>query len=207
MMPNAFYYKRVHISNPKSVKVLLDKFKLNGNRVVATPYNISMHLSKDNCPNGNQLNDTELLDMQDNYRTLVGTFIWLQTTTRIDILQTVLVLSQFVANPGWDHYKAAIRLLRYLQGTIDLGIEYNIESNPKLIGYADSDHASHECRRSIYSYIFMMAGGPIVWKNGFEDRFSLSTAERYSLNVVRSFLKALVSALAKLFAITSRFCD
>jgi hypothetical protein len=144
MMPNALYYKRVHISNPKSVKVLLDKFNLNGNRVVATPYNISMHLSKDNCPNGNQLNDTELLDMQDNYRTLVGTFIWLQTTTRIDILQTVLVLSQFVANPGWIHYKAAIRLLRYLQGTIDLGIEYSIESDPKLIGYADSDHASHE---------------------------------------------------------------
>jgi hypothetical protein len=113
MMPNALYYKRVHISNPKSVKVLLDKFKLNGNRVVATPYNISMHLSKDNCPNGNQLNDTELLDMQDNYRTLVGTFIWLQTTTRIDILQTVLVLSQFVANPRWEHYKAAIRLLKY----------------------------------------------------------------------------------------------
>ena len=177
MMPNALYYKRVHISNPKSVKVLLDKFKLNGNRVVATPYNISMHLSKDNCPNGNQLNDTELLDMQDNYRTLVGTFIWLQTTTRIDILQTVLVLSQFVANPGWDHYKAAIRLLRYLQGTIDLGIEFSIESDPKLIGYADSDHASHENRRSVYSYIFMMAGGPIAWKNGFENRFSLSTAE------------------------------
>ena len=177
MMPNALYYKRVHISNPKSVKVLLDKFKLNGNRVVATPYNISMHLSKDNCPNGNQLNDTELLDMQDNYRTLVGTFIWLQTTTRIDILQTVLVLSQFVANPGWDHYRAAIRLLRYLQGTIDLGIEYSIESDPKLIGYADADHASHEGRRSVYSYIFMMAGGPIAWKNGFENRFSLSTAE------------------------------
>jgi hypothetical protein len=115
--------------------------------------------------------------MQDNYRILVGTFIWLQTTTRIDILQTVLVLSQFVANPAWEHYKAAIRLLRYLQGTIDLGIEYSIESDPKLIGYADSDHASHECRRSIYSYIFMLAGGPIAWKNGFEDRFSLSTAE------------------------------
>jgi len=176
-IPNQLYFKKVHISNPKSVNVLLDKFKIKGNRVVATPYNVSLPLSKEQCPKGVQLNDHELLLMQDNYRILVGTFIWLQTTTRIDILQTVLVLSQFVANPAWEHYKAAIRLLRYLQGTIDLGIEYSIESNPMLIGYADSDHASHECRRSIYSYIFMLAGGPIAWKNGFEDRFSLSTAE------------------------------
>ena len=123
------------------------------------------------------MNDHELLHMQRDFRTLVGTFIWLQGTTRVDILQTVLVLSQFVANPAYQHYKAAIRLLRYLQGTIDLGIEYSLSGSNKLEGYVDADHASHESRRSVYSYIFMLAGGPIYWKNGFETRFSLSTAE------------------------------
>ena len=209
-IPNQLYFKKVHISNPKSVKVLLDKFKITGSRVVATPYNAALPLSRDQCPRGVQMNNPELLQMQDNYRTLVGTFIWLQTTTRIDILQTVLVLSQFVANPAWEHYKAAIRLLRYLQGTIDLGIEYSIESDPMLVGYADADHASHECRRSIYSYIFMMAGGPIAWKNGFEDRFSLSTAESEirAVYALREALKHLLY-LKKIFKsfLKENLCD
>ena len=54
---------------------------------------------------------------------------------------------------------------------------YNLSEDFKLLGYVDADHASHESRRSVYSNIFMLAGGPIYWKNGFETRFSLSTAE------------------------------
>ena len=103
--------------------MLLGKFKITGSRVAATLYNAALPPSRDRCPRDVQMNNPELLQMQDDYRTLVGTFIWLQTTTRIDNLQTVLVLSQFVANPAWEHYKAAIRLLKYLQGTIDLRTE------------------------------------------------------------------------------------
>jgi hypothetical protein len=115
--------------------------------------------------------------MQDNYRTLVGTFIWLQVTTRVDITQTVLVLSQFVSNPAFQHYQAALWLVRYLISTINLGITYHLDGDKSITGYVDADHASHESRRSIYSYIFMFAGGPLFWKNGFETRFSLSTGE------------------------------
>ena len=46
-----------------------------------------------------------------------------------------------------------------------------------MLGFVDADHASHESRRSIYCYIFTLAGGALSWKNGFETRFSLSTAE------------------------------
>jgi hypothetical protein len=44
-------------------------------------------------------------------------------------------------------------------------------------GYVDADHASHEDRKSIYSYIFTLAGAPFAWKVGFQTRISLSTAE------------------------------
>jgi hypothetical protein len=115
--------------------------------------------------------------MQTEYRTLIGTFIWLQVTTRVDIIQTVLVLSQFVSNPAHQHYQAALWLVKYLIGTIDLGITYHLNGDPKLDGFVDADHASHESRRSIYTYLFMLAGGPLFWKNGFETRFSLSTGE------------------------------
>ena len=68
-------------------------------------------------------------------------------------------------------------LVRYLIGTINMGICYSLDVSNELTGYVDADHASHESRYSIFCYIFMYAGGPIFWKNGFEERFSLSTAE------------------------------
>ena len=171
------YYKSVHIINAKSINALADRFELNGARAVQLPYNLANKLSKDQGPTAHQLLDPAIKQMQTEYRTLVGTFIWLQVTTRVDITQTVLVLSQFVSNPAFQHYQAALWLVRYLISTINLGITYHLDGDKSITGYVDADHASHESRRSIYSYIFMFAGGPLFWKNGFETRFSLSTGE------------------------------
>ena len=84
----------------------------------------------------------------------VGTFIWLQCTTRPDIMPIVLILSQFVANPAWQHYQAALWLIKYLKTTIDLGIVYSFDSSPQLLGYVDADHASHKtAARAIVLYL------------------------------------------------------
>ena len=171
------YFQSVHIANVKTVNILENRFDLVGAKPTSLPYNIAATLSKLQCPSGAQLECPEVKQMQTEYRTLVGTFIWLQTTTRVDIIQTVLILSQFVANPSYQHFIAALWLVKYLKGTKELGISYHLDADNKISGYADADHASHESRRSIYSYLFMYAGGPIFWKNGFEARFSLSTAE------------------------------
>jgi hypothetical protein len=171
------YYKSVKITNQKSINVLVDYFELNSAKPVSLPYNISSVLSKSQCPTEAQQSDPTVQKMQADYRMAVGTFIWLQVTTRIDILSILLVLSQFVSNPAWQHYQAAIWLIKYLKGTTNLGIEYSLDSDLSLTGYVDADHASHKDRRSRYCYIFMLAGGPISWKNGFETRFTLSTAE------------------------------
>ena len=89
----------------------------------------------------------------------------------------LLILTIFAHNPAYEHYGAATWLLRYLIGTTNLGIRYSIDASSEITAYVDADHASHESRYSIYCYIFMFAGAPIFWKNGFEERFSLSTAE------------------------------
>jgi len=171
------YFSAVKITNIKSVNVLINYFDLSTAKDVFLPYNISSTLSKSQCPTTEQRADLSLLKMQSDYRTAVGAFIWLQCTTRPDIMPIVLILSQFVANPAWQHYQAALWLIKYLKTTIDLGIVYSFDSSPQLLGYVDADHASHEDRRSRYYFIFMLAGGPIFWKNGFETRFALSTAE------------------------------
>ena len=176
-IPGQIYYESVHIVNAKSVNVLAEKFELVGAKPVKLPYNLANKLSKSQGPTESQLLCPEVKLMQRDYRTLVGTFIWLSITTRVDIISIVLILSQFVSNPAYQHYQAALWLVKYLNSTINLGITYHMNGDPNIVGYVDADHASHESRRSVYSYIFMFAGGPIFWKNGFETRFSLSTGE------------------------------
>ena len=174
---NKPYYESVKIVNYKSVKTLVKRFDLENAKSAALPFNASLKLTKDQCPTGAQLTDPHLLAMQSKYRSIVGTCIWLMTTTRPDIMQIVLILSQFAQNPAYQHYNAALWLIRYLKGTIDLGVGYDIDGPQTIDGYVDADHASHESRYSVYCYIFMIAGGALFWKNGFEERYSLSTAE------------------------------
>jgi hypothetical protein len=176
-IPEQVYFNSVQIINAKSINLLADRFELVGAKPVKLPYNLANTLSKAQSPTDTQRSCPDVIKMQSEYRTLIGTFIWLQVTTRVDIIQTVLVLSQFVSNPAYQHYQAALWLVKYLMGTINLGITYHLNGDTNIVGYVDADHASHESRRSIYSYIFMYAGGPLFWKNGFETRFSLSTGE------------------------------
>ena len=176
-IPDKLCYKSVKLANIKSVKLLEHKFNLFNKKAVTLPYNISMRLSKDQCPSTEDRLKPEVVRMQTDYRVIVGTCIWLQSTTRPDIMPILIILTKFASNPAFEHFAAAIWLIRYLKGTIHLGLQYSIEASTELTAFVDADHASHESRYSIYCYIFMYAGAPIFWKNGFEERFSLSTAE------------------------------
>ena len=79
------------------------------------------------------------------------------TTTRPDIMQIVLILLQFAQNPAYEHFNAALCLIRYLKGIIDLGVGYDIDGSQKIDGYVDADHASHESR-----YIFQNKAPPAI---------------------------------------------
>jgi hypothetical protein len=171
------YFKSVKLVNIKSVKVLEKRFNQLKKRPVTLPSNVSMRLTKEQCPSETDRLIDEYKQMQTDYRTIVGTCIWLQSTTRPDIMPILLILTKFASNPAFEHFAAAMWLVRYLIGTIYMGISYSLDGPNEMTGYVDADHASHESRYSIYCYIFMYAGGPIFWKNGFEERYSLSTAE------------------------------
>ncbi|KAK2985747.1 hypothetical protein RJ640_005447 [Escallonia rubra] len=57
------------------------------------------------------------------FRSLVGSLRYL-TCTRPDILYAVGYISRYMENPTTYHFKVAKRILRYIKGTIDLGIFY-----------------------------------------------------------------------------------
>ena len=93
------------------------------------------------------------------------------------------------------HLNAAKNLLRYLKGIKDLVINYgillispisdivkDIPYNPLLpLRFSDSDFASDKITsKSIYGYLFTMAGGPVSWKSKRSSTIALSTMETES---------------------------
>ncbi|XP_074282695.1 secreted RxLR effector protein 161-like [Silene latifolia] len=52
------------------------------------------------------------------YASAVGSIMYAQVCTRPDIAYAVGVLGRYQSNPGSDHWKAAKKVLRYLQGYV-----------------------------------------------------------------------------------------
>ncbi|KAL0553556.1 hypothetical protein IC582_007454 [Cucumis melo] len=92
------------------------------------------------------------------YASIVGSLLYAQTCTRPDISFAMGMLGRYQSNPGMEHWKAAKKVLRYLQGTKDYMLTYKRSDHLEVIGYSDSDFA--ECldtRNSTFGYLFLLA--------------------------------------------------
>jgi hypothetical protein len=75
------------------------------------------------------------------YSQIFGSLMYLANATRPGISFTVSKLSRFVSNLGDDHWHALERVLRYLKGTMRLGIHYTGYPT-RLEGYCDANWIS-----------------------------------------------------------------
>ncbi|XP_042988598.1 secreted RxLR effector protein 161-like [Carya illinoinensis] len=112
------------------------------------------------------------------YASVVGSLIYAQICTRPDISFAVGMLGRYQSNPGMSHWKAAKRVLRYLQGTKDYQLTFRRTDNLEVIGYSDSDFAGcSDSRKSTSGYVFLLAGGAISWKSMKQTITASSTME------------------------------
>ena len=58
------------------------------------------------------------------YASVVGSLMYAQTCTKPDISFAVGMLDRYQSNPGMDHWKAAKKVMRYLQGTKDFMLTF-----------------------------------------------------------------------------------
>jgi hypothetical protein len=84
------------------------------------------------------------------YQELTGGLMYLAIWTRLDISRAVSYLSQFNTCYGKEHWTAAKRVLRYLKGTENYGLEYR-RGQSVLKGYADADWARCVIDRHSYT--------------------------------------------------------
>ncbi|CAN6720242.1 unnamed protein product [Malus baccata var. baccata] len=158
----------IFIHQKKYAKSLLEKFGLKDCKAVKTPLAITDRLSK---IDGSEEADEGL------YRKMVGSLLYL-TATRPDLMYASCLLARFMHKPTMKHMGTAKRVLRYVQGTLDFGIEYVKGKAAVLIGYCDSDWAgSLDDMKSTSGYAFSFGSGVFSWASVKQCSVALSTAE------------------------------
>jgi hypothetical protein len=127
--------------------------------------------------------------VQQQYRKLVGMLIWLYRT-RIDVLFAVNLAARFLHLPTQKHFDLVKnRILRYLRGTIYLGLVFyygDEQASPWILsGQSDSAFADDlKSSRSTRGHFLRMGGTGAVSANcTLERKISTSTqqAETYAL--------------------------
>jgi hypothetical protein len=181
------------LSQEKYVTDTLSKFRMQDSKCVSTPW---VKGSTTLPPSNNEID-------QSKYRSVVGRLQYLASITRPDIASVAAYCARFQEKPMTDHLVIIKRILRYLKGTKNYGIQFTASGNRKLdlIGYSDSDWDGDRVdRRSTSGYLFMLCGGVISWRSAKQKSVALSSTEseymalRYAVQEVvwlRRFLSEL----------------
>ena len=87
-------------------------------------------------------------------------------------------MSKFCGNPIQSHLTAAKQILRYLKGTVYLGLSYRKCADGNLICYSDADWAGYvDNRHSTSGDAFLLAKEAVSWLSKKQATVTLSTAE------------------------------
>lgn len=111
------------------------------------------------------------------YRQIIGCLMYL-LATRPDMAYSVCLVARFMDKPKEVHLIAAKRILRYLKGTLSLGILYKKGGELTLKGWTDSDYAGDtEDRKSTGGYVFKLGSSSVSWSSKKQAIVTLSTTE------------------------------
>ena len=101
-----------------------------------------------------------------------------RTGWRVKQIFCTPLLGRYQRNPGLDHWKAAKKVTRYLQGTKDYMLTFKRSNNLEVIGYSNSDFARCiDSKKFTFGYLFMLARTAISWKSSKQTITATSTME------------------------------
>ena len=213
---------RITLSQPALAKEILRANEIFGDMTTDnvfpanTPCSKNKDVDSSACPLPGQVTNALRL-RQTKYRTCVGKLLYLTRISRPDMCFAVSRLGRFSMNPGEKHFAELRHLLRYLKGTVNLGLTYHqshqsdffIDSNsfgaPESFDlllpstWSDSDWAGEATTRlSISGFAITFCGAVIAFGSERQSCISLSTAEAELVALARSvqeciFIRKLVA--------------
>jgi hypothetical protein len=67
-----------------------------------------------------------------------------------------------MANPSMEHWMAVTQIFRYLQGSLQMKLQFGATPSKEVLGYCDANWGDDiEDRRSTTGFVFMIGGGTI----------------------------------------------
>ena len=140
-------YGHVHVGQKRYAEELLKRAGMLNCKTLSTPVNINEKL---------QLNDNSGSVDERRYRKIVGGLLYL-THTILDLMFAVSSVTRYMHCPSKHHMGAVKRILHYIAGTLDLGIQYEHIQNFGLIGHVNSDWGGLlDDRRSTAGWVFSL---------------------------------------------------
>jgi hypothetical protein len=112
---------------------------------------------------------------------ITGAVMFCMTTCRPDLAHAVNTLSRKMSAPRVCDLRAALRTLRYLNGSRRLGLMFKYETakeHDALLAFVDADWANDRVdRRSVSGYVILYNGTFVSWYSGLQSVVALSTCE------------------------------
>jgi hypothetical protein len=160
--------KTLRLHQQPYVSKLLETYNLSGVAPLSVPLKASL------TAEGDPLS----AELHSQYPSLVGSLMHLANCTRPDISQAVSSLARFLKAPTSLHWQAALQLLRYLSGTLSLGLLYGKGGAGGFRGYCDANHGGDVAtRRSTTGFVFVLHGAAVAWQSKLQPTVALSTTE------------------------------
>jgi hypothetical protein len=150
----------LRLSQQTNIDKILKRYGMendkSGNTLVAKGDKFSL----DQCPKI-ELEKSEM--HQISYASLIESLMYAQVCTHPNIAYITGMLGRYLSNPDMNHWKAAKRVLRYLQRTKNHMLTYRRSDKLEVIGYTDSDFTGYlDSLKSTFGYIFYVG-----WRSYF----------------------------------------
>ena len=126
---------KVHISQEAFADALIEQAGLSpmSATIASTPYR-SEH-PVDAITDSPPTDDHEAHKLEKEYRSLVGSLLWLAQGTRPDLATITNMLAQYQNRPTKQHLKAAKYVIKYVKGTKSRGITLSSTNTSSLHGH------------------------------------------------------------------------
>ncbi len=149
--------------------------EIKGKREYVTPLPTGQILSREEINAESTLPKKELK----KYRSGVGMLLYLVKLTRPDLCNPVKELSKMMDKATLGHYKAMLRVIKYVLDTKDYGLKYTpTEGEWNMVAYSDSDFAGDKTsRKSVSGFLIFVKGVLVSWKSKGQKIVALSSTE------------------------------
>jgi hypothetical protein len=122
--------------------------------------------------------DIKVAEGRHPIREAIGALSYLANATRPDIAVAVNNIARNMNNPTERLWTETQRILRYLAGTMELGLFVEKNTNLNVEGYADADYAGDKTnRRSTTGWFYRLGRNVVSWKTSKQKIIALSTTE------------------------------